>query len=207
MAFLVETGGGVDDANAYIDTDYFDDYHTDRGHTSAVALDDDVKKACIIRATDYVDKRFGRKFRGYRIHSTQGCEWPRLNAFDDSDFVLRDVPKNLKKAIAEYAFRAAIYSELAPDPLMPVPVQDTTGDDLPEIPTEQGPGAVAETDEKVDVIEEKVRFASPNQRLAALGGKSPTSGIVSAGNIPEYPAADMLLEQLLTIGRRTLERA
>lgn len=206
MAFTPDDGSGAEDSNAYIDVAYFDTYHGDRGHASAVALDDSVKKVCIVRATDYIDKRFCRKFRGRRQFFGQALEWPRIDAFDDDNYVFRRIPAQLQKACAEYALRAAVYSELAPDPLMPVPTQDFTDTDLPTAATEQGPGAIAEIDEKVDVLDEHVRYFSPSQRLSTAGGKVSTSSLVAAGNIPEYPAADLLLEKLLTTGKRTLER-
>lgn len=209
MAFTVEDGSALPDSNAYISVAFFQEYHADRGHASAASLVDADVQTCIVRASDYIDKRFGRKFRGKRTHQQQAMEWPRLNAVDDDGFVLvtvDEIPRSLMKACAEYALRAAVYSELAPDPLLPVPTQDFTDTELPDVSTEQGPGAIAETAVKVDVIEESVRFASPVQRNNVTGGKQSTSSLVGVGNIPEYPAADLLMEELLTSGQRRLVR-
>lgn len=208
MAFTPEDGSGLDTANAYADVSYVDSYHADRGHASWAGLDTAIKQTCIVRATDYIDKRFGRKFRGQRRRREQELEWPRYNAFDDDGFLLADVdtvPRQLKKACAEYALRAAVYSELAPDPLLVVPLQDFTGDDLPEPADELPATAIREKSEKVDVVEESVAYQSPTQRYAS-GGRPPTSSLVATGDIPTYPAADLLLEELLTMGQRKLVR-
>ena len=130
MAFTVEDGTGLNNANAFISVDFFSDYHEDRGNESLVTLaeDETVIQACIIKATDYISKRFGRRFRGQRQSSQQALPFPRLGFFDDDNFDFPEatdgIPLALAQATAEYAARVAIYHELAPDPLLPVPVQD-----------------------------------------------------------------------------------
>ena len=59
MAFTLETGSGLELANAYIDVTFFDDFHTDRGRDIS-ALNATIVETAIVRATDYIDKRFGR---------------------------------------------------------------------------------------------------------------------------------------------------
>jgi hypothetical protein len=121
---VAEDGSGLPDANSYIDSTFADTYHADRGNAYWDALDADAKSACLIRATDYIDKRFTRNFRGFRMQKDQALAWPRLAAYDDDRFALTDVPAKLQKATAEYALRAAIYNVLAPDPIRPVPMQN-----------------------------------------------------------------------------------
>ncbi len=206
MAFTVEDGSRPAGANAYITTAFFDSFHTDRGRPAAVAIADGVKKACIIRASDYIDKRFGRRFRGTRSTHQQEMEWPRLGAVDDSGYVLAtvdEIPRRLKQACAEYAMRAAVYSELAPDPLMPVPTQDFTGNELPDPSTDAGPGAVKEIREKVDIVETETIYEWPRAKPPTKAG---VSDLIDSAHIPEYPAADMLIESLLTTGQRRLVR-
>jgi hypothetical protein len=211
MAFIVEDGSIVEDANAYIDLTYAADYHADRGHVAWTSLSDPEKKACIIRATDYIDKRFAKHFRGQRVTHRQELQWPRLNAVTDDNFILSnidEVPRQLKKACAEYALRAALYSELAPDPLMTVPTQDFTGADLPEIPTEQAPGNIIEKTERADVVEESIVYAPAARTPQTPGqqGRNFQSAVVTTSTIPEYPAADLLIEDLLDYGQRELVR-
>jgi hypothetical protein len=115
MAFTVEDGSGVVDANAYVSVAFADTYHSDRNQHTWDDLNDDEKEGFIVRASDYIDKRFGRKFRGFRQTKNQGLEWPRLDAFDDDDYVLDEIPSQLQKATSEYALRAIDNDQLAPD--------------------------------------------------------------------------------------------
>src|SRR5678815_4685019 len=65
MAFTVEDGSGVEDANAYIPIDYADEYFSDRAITTWTGSDA-VKQAAIIKATDYIEKVYGTRFLGYK---------------------------------------------------------------------------------------------------------------------------------------------
>jgi len=48
--------------------------------------------------------------------------------------------------------------------------------------------------EVVGPIEEETDYG----RLGTASGREPISGLVSTSNIPEYPAADLLLQELIT---------
>lgn len=109
MAFTVEDGSGVEDANAYITVAYANEYFTDRG-ISAWTGADSVKEIAIIKATDYIEKVYGDKFLGYKNDEDQSLAWPRNG--DDEEVGL---PKALKQATAEYALRA-LSAALLPDP-------------------------------------------------------------------------------------------
>jgi hypothetical protein len=215
VAFVPETGEGLETANAYIDVAFADSYHADRGHISwdALGLSDPPailakKQQCIVRATDYVNKRFGRRFRGVKQNRRQALEWPRMNAYDNDGYSLADIdeiPRALQAAIAEYALRAALVGELAPDPIPVVPRQDL-GVEEPTVETTYAGGQVSRVSEKVDVIEETVSYMTPIQMASVGRNKTILSTLVSDAMIPEYPAADMLLEELLTSQRRTVAR-
>ncbi len=60
-----------------------------------------------MRATDYIETRFGDRFKGLPEADDQALSFPRT-AFDG-------IPTLLKKATAEYALRA-LTSDLMPDP-------------------------------------------------------------------------------------------
>lgn len=122
MAFTVETGSGVVGANAYIDVAYADSYHADRNNKLWVGTDA-VKQAAIVRATDYLETRWGDKFLGLPQYpdTPQGLAWPRLGVFDGYGRTVTGIPDNLKRAVAEYAVRA-LSADLSPDP-----VYDETG--------------------------------------------------------------------------------
>lgn len=179
MAFTVEDGSGVEGANAYIAVAIADEYHTDRANTGWTG-DDAVKQAAIIRATDYIDKRFGDRFIGYRESKSQGLQWPRLDATDRSGYSIDDVPKQLEQACAEYALRALSLAQLAPDPALSFTTRDTTGVGSTQSDTAQG-GAILSKKEKTGPIEEETKYQATTNLSV----------------IPEFPEADMLLADLL----------
>ncbi len=192
FVFTVEDGSGISGANAYIDVAFADDYHSGRGH-SDWGGGSGKKQQAIVRATDYVEKRFGQIFRGTRLLNDQGLEWPRINGIDNDDWELREpedgVPRQLKKAIAEYA-------------LIALRLINSTNDDLaPESGVTEG----AVSEETVEVkgtggagVRETKKFNTGGSSRASQ------SGLVSDSAIPEYPAADLWLEELInsTTARR-----
>lgn len=73
MALVIETGSGTPGANAYCSTAFVTSYLTDRNRetentwsTRAPA----VQEAAVIQATDFIDKKFGRRFKGIRLRET-----------------------------------------------------------------------------------------------------------------------------------------
>lgn len=109
MAFTVETGTGVANANSYIDVAYADSYFTDRGNTGWTGATTQAKQIALIKATDYIETRWGRRFLGSGpLTETQGLSFPRLDTFSG-------IPEGLKRATAEYAERA-LTADLMPDP-------------------------------------------------------------------------------------------
>lgn len=133
MAFVVEDGTGLQASTAYIEVAFADDYFADRNVTLWSSYSQLEKEAAIIAATDYVDARWGSLFKGQVIFLDQALLFPR-SAFDG-------IPTLLKKAVAEYALRAASA------PLAPDPEQDPSG------------YQVSRKMEKVGPIEERTDFA------------------------------------------------
>lgn len=206
MAFTVEDGGGQNAANAYIDLTFADKYHDDHGHAGWALLTQPEKETSIVRATSFVDKRFGMRYVGFRRSKSQNLEWPRLDAFDKDGFLLSgedEVPRLLKRAVAEYALRAAIYNILAPDPLRTIPSQDF--DDLSTAQTNrnsQQAGAVKSTRVKAGPVENETEFQTAADMAAkSSGGRGLQSGLLNDFYIPEYPEADMWIEELLRSGQ------
>jgi hypothetical protein len=67
MTLILENGTGVHSANAYADETFVTAYLTDRGRQSQNSWDtatDAAKDAAIIAATDYIEQRFGPRFKG-----------------------------------------------------------------------------------------------------------------------------------------------
>ncbi len=121
MAFVLEDGTGLVNANGYIDTTFADTYHADRSNDAWVGNDGD-KQAAIIQATDYIDATF--QFRGLKKvarrgsnSTSQALEWPRKGAITipEQETVLdTTVPDQVQAACAELAL-AALTIELLPN--------------------------------------------------------------------------------------------
>ena len=209
MAFTLETGTGIAGANAYVDVAYVDTHHLDRGNSAWDDFTTVEKQQSIIRGTEYIDKRFGIKFRGVRVSKEQGLEWPRLSAFDADGFLLSgvdDLPRQIEKAAAEYALRAAICGTLAPDPPLPVPKQDLT-DSTGTRPDQAETGQLTRKREKVGPLEEDKWFETTSQVLGrnmGVGATGVKSSLVNDFLIPEYPEADLWLEELLRSSMSTM---
>lgn len=112
MAFIVETGLGVADANMYCSLAFVDAYFADRDIAGWTGSNDH-KQHAIVRATDYVELRFSEAFIGEEVLPLQALSWPRKNTliYDNA------VPVKLQRAVAEYALRA-LTAKLAPDPVI-----------------------------------------------------------------------------------------
>jgi hypothetical protein len=211
MAFTHEDGTGVTGANAYILLTEFREHHTDRLNTAHSDFTDPEALAGIIRASEYVDKRFAIRFVGSRFRKGQGLEWPRLNAFDLDGFLLSgdlSIPTQLKKAVAEYALRALICGVLAPDPILPVPKQDLT-DSSGTRDTDVITGEVSRRKDKVGPLEEERWYETRSQAIArnlGAGARGVQSALLNDFNIPEYPEADMWIEEILHHGGPRLAR-
>ena len=202
MAFTVESGSGDSGANAYLSAADVTTHHTDRGNTAWDDFQIADQETAIVRVSDYLDKRFGVRFVGLRKTKGQGLEWPRLDAFDQDGYLLSGpdaLPRQLLKACSEYALRAAICGVLAPDAPLPVPKQDLT-DSLAVRPDQVETGQITRSREKVGPLEEEKWFETTSQVIGknlAAGATGVKSSLVNDFLIPEYPEADMWLEELL----------
>jgi hypothetical protein len=184
VTFTLEDGTGVTDSNAYCDITFVDDYLTDRARTSEWTAADAVKNAALIKAADYVEKRFSKYFIGKKLLSTQGLSFPRDGAYDRDGNKVEGIPSVLKRAVAEYAVRIARDGELLLDPAKPV---DSTG----AVTTT---AEIKSVKEKVGPLEETTEYVNSSDSNTS---KASYSKLVDAYLIPAIPAADMLLEPLL----------
>jgi Putative DnaT-like ssDNA binding protein len=200
MAFLVEDGTGLAGSNSYCSVAEFEEHHTDRAQIdSGTEFTDAEIQAGLVNATDYIDKRFGRRFRGWRRKRTQALEWPRTNAFDDDDYLFPDLPTQLKKATNEYGLIVLrLARNLAPIPTPGYPIIDPTTGAV----VDSASGAVTAKSEKVGPIEESTSYASTD----STGHPMTTTGNLTQ-RIPEYPQADLWIEEILeSTGDRELAR-
>ena len=117
MAFTLEDGSGVEGANAYASDAQVLTYLTDRGReTDWIAASVGLREIAIIKATDYIEKRFRSRWIGERESDDQGLSWPRAAASLDGAVLTSDaLPTTLVQAVAEYALRA-LSATLLPDP-------------------------------------------------------------------------------------------
>lgn len=129
MAFVVEDGTGLPNANSYLAVADADAYNVDHGNTAWLGADVD-KQAALIRATAYIDASYRGRFPGYPTSGRiQNREWPRVGAFvripdngrtdaflydNQRDFTyiggiyylaVNEIPREIKAAVAEGALR------------------------------------------------------------------------------------------------------
>lgn len=178
MAFVAEDGTGLSNATSYISIAFADTYHTDRGNAAWASATEASRQAALIRATDYIDKRFGKRFKGWRQNKDQALEWPRIGALDQDEHLLNGadaIPRQLQKACAEYALRA-LTTTLAPD----------------------------NSDVGLSHNREKIGPIETEKKIDRRAGKS---SLVDVTSIPDYPEADLWMSELLSgTTSRTLSR-
>lgn len=153
MAFVVEDGTGLANANSYVSVADADAYFADRG-IAAWTGSSTVKEHALIRATDFIETVYGRRFRGSVVTDTQALSFPRYITGED------EIPSDLKKATCEYALRALSAS------LLPDPSSDATGLPLMGKTTIVGP------------IETTVRYSGT---VPALTKNYPAADMLLAG--------------------------
>lgn len=101
---IVEDGSGLANSNSYVDLEFADAYHTDRGN-SAWTGDNAIKEAALIRATDYIDQVYGSRWIGNSLTEDQALAWPREE---------EGVPAKLKQAVCILALETIGGSNLNP---------------------------------------------------------------------------------------------
>jgi hypothetical protein len=106
MAFIVEDGTNVADANSLVSVTFADDYFSTLLVTSWASLTTPQKQAALIKSTSYVNDSF--TFIGYTSFQNQSLAFPReystLATYQGID--LSPIPKRVKQAVCE----AAIYA-------------------------------------------------------------------------------------------------
>ena len=189
MPFLVETGAGVGSANSYVSVAYADAYFSDRGRTDWTGSDS-VKEKALVRATDYLDQRFAHRWKGGKASADNPLSWPRKGVtLSDGSPVEDDVvPAPILKAVSEYARLALTRTELAP--IAAEVGSDQTGRVRRRSTSETIGPISTQTDEEYEDL-------SMRQVNAAQFGRGDTSLVLNQASLPEYPMADLWLEELL----------
>ena len=102
--FVVESGNGDIDSNAYVAPTEIDAYLQARGRletTGWIDLGNTEKQQRIVRATDYIDAEFESKFHGQRLSLNQALAYPRT--------LDQRLPYNLILACIEYSLIDDLY--------------------------------------------------------------------------------------------------
>jgi len=155
---------------------------------------EEVAKACIIKATDYIEKRFSGRFRGTRQTVSQGLSWPRFSAQDEDGWLIGGIPPRLIKAVSEYALRAKIYNVLAPDPTRTAPSQDMSTNPPTQSSEEVAATRLNYKRQKVGPLEQELHYSALDETIKQ---KSGGSALIAITSLQEYPEADLIIEHLL----------
>jgi hypothetical protein len=116
MAFVVETGAGLSNANSYASVSAADSYVADRGITGWTALTETIKQQSLVKATDYLEATYRAAWKGNRVSETQSLSWPRYNVIVDGfNFPSNVVPTQVVNACIEMAIRASVGETLLAD--------------------------------------------------------------------------------------------
>jgi hypothetical protein len=116
MAFVVETGAGLSNANSYASVSAADSYVADRGITGWASLSQTIKEQSLVKATDYLEATYRAAWKGNRVSETQALSWPRYNVVVDGfNFASNVVPLQVVNACIEMAIRASAGETLLAD--------------------------------------------------------------------------------------------
>lgn len=159
MAFVVEDGTGLATANSYLSVADADSYHDDRGNAVWAAYPTSDKQAALVRATDYIDTRYGPIFKGTQefAETPQALEFPRSNIYDRYGRLVEGIPTKLEKAVAELALKTIDGTEL-----FLTPTVDESGQVVRERKEKIGP---LEFTDKLSGVVETTRYFPEADRL------------------------------------------
>ena len=104
MAFVVEDGTGLPDANSYVDVAYADTYLADDFYPGNwPTLDNGQKQSILVDASRTLDSIVA--WRGVKTVDDSGLRWPRRGVADRDGIRIGDnvIPKQLKEATIEMA--------------------------------------------------------------------------------------------------------
>lgn len=115
---IVEDGSIVPNANSYVDLGYADIYFTTRRVSDWATLTDDEKEGALINATDFIEITYGSNFKGEMLRPhEQALAFPRDGVWIAPNVELPsgEIPKRLKDAVCDLAFKVSQGTELIQD--------------------------------------------------------------------------------------------
>lgn len=183
MPLVVEDGTGLAAADAYISVADADTYFLASANSTWAAATIPDKEVAIVKATRYMEKRFGTKWKGQIASSEQALGWPRRYVYDERGTELANqVPVQIARACAEYAVQALI-NPLIPETVYPI------ADGAP-VPF----GRINRKVEKVGPIYEETYYSTGGAHASRVGSGS---SLVDGDKIVQYPEADFLVGPFL----------
>lgn len=96
----VEDGTGLEDANSYCDVDVADTYHEARGNEDWAAETTAKRASALVRSCDYLERAFGRLWKGARCSEKQRLAFPRYGI---EELACTEIPRRLIEAQCEAA--------------------------------------------------------------------------------------------------------
>lgn len=128
MAFIVETGEGLQDATSYVTIEFANHYHNTYGNSDwpqhaddaseeEIAADHALKSVALIRATKAVDTLYGPRFKSWPFTQEQNLEFPRAAFYLNARQICNsnEIPKALKEAVCEIALKDLMQEDIFPD--------------------------------------------------------------------------------------------
>jgi len=122
MVFVLETGAGLSNSNAYAGVAEANAYFADHGAPAAWSSSSDPQKESALQlGSQYLDAVYHYGWKGDKRLSTQALDWPRVNVTDENGWPIASdiVPQRLKDACAELALRVRQGDTLLPDQSSP----------------------------------------------------------------------------------------
>ncbi len=118
MSLVVETGSGSDRAESYVTLAEIDAHLDGLGIAASWRSALTTEQEVIARkATRYLERAYGHRWRGYRATLEQALDWPRASVTDaDGRAISSDeIPASLKRACMEAARRILAGTDLLAD--------------------------------------------------------------------------------------------
>ena len=113
MAYTVEDGTIVSEANSYITLVDARAYASDRG--LALPTDDTECEQALVRAADYIDGVYASQLQGRTVGAAQELEWPRYQVSVDGRALASDeIPSQIQQAQVQAAISLTAGVELEP---------------------------------------------------------------------------------------------
>lgn len=117
MAFIVETGEGLEDATSYVDLEfaatYAESFFTSAMYTLWNTATEAELERNLNRASMYLDNTY--VFKGIPTTTTQALQFPRSMVYDQNYAPIIGVPRAIKQATCLAAIRMLNGTTLSPD--------------------------------------------------------------------------------------------